>query len=91
MDYLAIKGIFAWRNNSGGVPVDGGKRFVRFGYPGSPDILGILPGGKMLCVETKSAKGKLSEAQEAFRGYVERAGGVYVVVRSLEDLRGAGL
>jgi hypothetical protein len=90
LDYLAVRGIFAWRNNSGAVPLEGG-RFIRFGYKGSPDILGILPGGKMLCIECKSARGKLSEEQKNFKVRVEKSGGIYIIARGIEDLEEAGL
>ncbi len=43
LQYLAVKGIFAWRQNQGAIPRKGGgyRRFV--GLRGVSDILGILP------------------------------------------------
>jgi hypothetical protein len=90
LEYLAVKGVFAWRNNTGGVRVDG-KRFVRFGIRGSPDILGVMPDGRFLGVEAKSAKGRLTAEQREFGEAVTRRGGVYVVARSVLDLEKAGL
>jgi hypothetical protein len=47
LEPLALRGAFAWRNNSGAVAAasTGKRRFIRFGgTPGASDILGILPG-----------------------------------------------
>jgi hypothetical protein len=90
LEYLAVKGVFAWRNNTGGVQVDG-KRFVRFGIKGSPDILGVMPDGRFLGVETKSAKGRQTAEQREFGEAVRERGGVYIVAKSVLDLQEAGL
>jgi hypothetical protein len=90
LEYLAVKGIFAWRNNTGAAQVDG-KRFVRFGIKGSPDILGVMPDGRMLCVECKSATGRQTPEQRAFGEAVIARGGVYVVARGIADLQREGL
>lgn len=84
--YLHIKGIFAWRNNTGAAKTDDG-RFVRFGLPGASDIIGVLPGGKFLAVECKrSSGGRVSEQQKAFLEKVKSAGGVAIIAKSVEDL-----
>ncbi len=49
---LKHHGIRAWRNNTGAATNPAG-RLVRFGLPGGPDVLGVLPGGRALAVETK--------------------------------------
>jgi hypothetical protein len=87
LEYLTLTGIFAWRNNTGAVKVDG-KRFVRFGLKGSPDILGVMPDGRILCVECKSVRGRLTPEQRAFGEAVKRRGGIYIVARGIDDLRG---
>ena len=95
--YLSIKGAFVWRNNSRTVmvPGKGGKpRPMFFGYPGSPDILGVLPGGRMIGVECKRPLGPRggtrgsdqSDDQKAFQSEMQRRGGLYVLARSLDDL-----
>lgn len=45
LDYLQVRGIFAFRANTGAARYEGknGPRFVRYGFPGVADILGILP------------------------------------------------
>jgi len=85
LEYLRIYGAFVWRNNSGALR-DKRERPVFFGKPGSSDILGLLPGGRFICVECKSKKGKLSEKQKDFLAEVERLGGLAVVARSVDDV-----
>ncbi len=45
LEYLKMRGVFCWRQNTGGMAGEhkGKKWFVRFGYPGVADIIGILP------------------------------------------------
>ena len=73
-----------WRNNTGAVRLD--KRFIRFGAVGSSDILGILNDGRLLAIEVKSAKGKLTKYQKDFIDGVNSAGGVAFVARSIDDV-----
>ena len=56
----------AWceRMNSGAVRM--GSRFVRFGWPGCPDVLGQMKDGRLLGVEVKGPTGKLRPAQVEF-------------------------
>lgn len=90
LQYLAIRGIVAWRTNSGMamLPGKGGKlQPVRFGgVKGSPDIHGYLPGGRALYVECKSSVGKLSPDQKAFLERASAAGCLCIVAHSLDDL-----
>ena len=64
----------AWceRMNSGAVRI--GRRFVRFGWPGCPDVLGQLKDGRLLGVEVKAPTGKLRPAQHAFLACIRGAG-----------------
>lgn len=92
LHWLALRGIKAWRNNSGVAMMKGrGGRMqpVRFGARGQADILGILPGGRFLAVECKSSTGKTTEDQEAFLREVNRLGGLAIVARSIDDLEAA--
>ena len=57
--------IFHWRNNTGTTKI--GRRFIRFGYPGSSDWLGVCPDGRFLAVECKAPKtGRVTEKQQDF-------------------------
>ena len=98
LDYLDKIGVFAWRNNSGAVAAsytrkgDGvtKSRFIRYGYPGSGDIIGILSDGTFLSVECKKPGGKTSKdralKQEAFATRIRASGGTAIMVTSLADL-----
>ena len=76
----------AWceRMNSGAVRM--GARFVRFGWPGCPDVLGQLKDGRLLGVEVKGPTGKLRPAQAVFLDRVRAAGGVAFMARDLRDV-----
>jgi len=76
-----------WRANAGVARI--GRRTVRFGLPGQADLTGILPEGKRLEIEVKSARGRQSRAQRDYQRMIERFGGVYVLARSVEDVRDA--
>lgn len=102
LQYLAVKGIFAWRQNQGAIPLkDGGyRRFV--GLRGVADILGVLPQhvlvvgegemrfGNLLAVEVKRPGQKPRPEQAAFLARVNGLGGVGLCVHSVRELE-AGL
>lgn len=86
LDYLALKGIFHWRNNTGAFRAESGS-FIRYGAKGSPDIFAVKrPSGRLVGIEVKDAKGRLTEDQAAFGVALARAGGTYIVARSLDDV-----
>jgi hypothetical protein len=89
LSYLRVRGVFCYRNNTGAARA--GNRFVSFGFPGSPDIIGILGDGRFLGVECKSATGRQSEAQKEFERKATERGAVYIVARSVDDLIATGL
>lgn len=82
---LHAQGIFAWRNNTGAVSI--GNRFVRYGYTGSADIIGLMPCGQFLAVECKAPGGKQSSAQKIFQEKIETNGGRYLLVDSASKLQ----
>jgi hypothetical protein len=53
---------------------------------GSADILGCLPGGKFLAVETKAPAGRLSPEQLEFLEKIRGIGGVAIVAHSAWEL-----
>ena len=66
--------IMIWRNNTGVTKMDN-KRFVRFGTPGSADIIGIIKhfrcqqcnasqNGIFLAIELKGSEGELQPSQQ---------------------------
>ena len=76
----------AWveRMNSGAVRIGG--RFLRFGWPGCPDVLGQLNDGRLLGVEVKGPAGKLRPEQAVFLDRIRAAGGVAFMARDLRDV-----
>ncbi len=85
LEWLAINRIFAWRNNTGAIKVDG--RFIKYGKIGSADILGVLPDGRHLEVECKTETGTQKPEQKIHQRMVEKNNGVYLLVRSLEEMK----
>lgn len=73
-----------WRNNTGAMKTEGGH-FFRFGEVGSPDVLGILQGGRFVALEVKTAKGKTSESQGAWLSRALSLGAIAGVVRSIDE------
>ena len=57
-------------------------------HPGFADLM-VLWDGRVLFLELKSIKGKLSPAQEAFRDAVLAQGHAWALVRALDDALGA--
>jgi hypothetical protein len=86
-----LPGVMIWRNNSGvGRGLNNPGHVIRYGCPGAPDILGVAD-GQAVGIEVKGPRGRLSKRQKNFRQAFEKAGGRYVVARSVEDaLEGVG-
>ena len=76
----------AWaeRQNTGAAKVGG--RFIRFGWPGCPDVLGQLKDGRLLGVEVKAPKGRLRPEQGLFLERIRAAAGVAFVARDCRDV-----
>jgi hypothetical protein len=85
---LALEpGVVVWRNNTGQARLHGSH--VKFGLGiGSADIIGLVrPTGRFIALECKTEKGRASFAQFAWRNVVEENGGIYGLVRSVEEAR----
>ena len=73
-DLLRTLGIFHW------------KQYQTLGSPlGIADILGIYQ-GKMLAIECKAPRGKLSPHQERFLEIIREQGGIGILAYSVEDV-----
>lgn len=80
-----------WRNNVGVLP-DSHGGFVRFGLaPGSADLVGIFTDargiGRFVSAEIKTPQGRQSDEQQQWERLVTSKGGIYAVLRSVEDAR----
>lgn len=80
IQYLTLKKILHWRQNSGTF-----KTVYRMGIVGAPDIFAVKE-SKIYGIEVKNEKGKLSDGQILFRQQFEKAGGIYLVARSIDDV-----
>src|SRR3990167_3953746 len=88
LEWLSWQQIFAWRNNSGRLLITDkkyGKRMINVGIKGSPDIIAILKGGIFLGIECKSPKMQLTDDQLLFASRLRKAGGIYILARSIDD------
>lgn len=79
-DYLEARNIFHWVNQAGRIP---GRTLSKTGVS---DLLGCFE-GKLLAIEVKSEKGKLSDEQNQFLLDVKFHGGIGFMARSVEDVR----
>jgi len=84
LQYLELKKIFHYRQNSGGFKTDNGH-FYRMGITGAPDIIAVYK-GVYIGIEVKDIKGKQSEGQKDFQERLENAGGIYILAKSLDDV-----
>lgn len=83
------------KNNTGAVRIErpGAKSsFMRFGKKGSPDFLVWKPdwnAGELVSyfIEVKTDVGVLSDDQREFQRKIEKLGGCYYVVRSLDEVK----
>ena len=92
LQYLRLRKVFAWRNNTMGIPLHGKNsgRFRPSSSPGAPDIFAVKD-GRLYGIEVKSPTGRLPEAQRAFGEALKGAGAVFCVARSIEDIQAVGL
>ena len=90
LDWLAYNNIFVWLNNTAGNYSK--KTGSYYKNPrllkGVPDILGILPNskGRMLAIECKVGKNKLTLYQKEFKVLFEDEGGYYILAYNLDDV-----
>lgn len=83
---------FQWVHIPGGghmSPAMGARRKRLGARAGTPDLCIVFQGGRLLWLEVKTAKGKLSPSQREFRGECYRLEIPYAVVRSVEDVEKA--
>ncbi len=80
----------AWRVNSGAGHLvyrnGGASQFIRFGFPGAPDLHGVMNDGRALFVECKRAGGRLTDDQDKFLNDMRRVGAVAFMATSVEDV-----
>lgn len=87
LEALRRKGwpIVGTRSNAGKVATIQGY-YVALCDEGWPDITTCI-NGKFVGIETKALKGRQRNSQKRMQEKIEAAGGVYLIVRTLKDLR----
>ena len=94
LQYLALlerTGRLAWyaRMNAGAGRLQRGNeasQWMRFGFPGQPDIMAQTTDGRFVALEVKRPTGRVRPEQDEFLAKVERHGGIAAVVRSVDDV-----
>ena len=76
-----------WPRNTGAALSFDKKRILRYGLKGAADIEGILRGGQHFEAEVKTGSAVQSPFQKAFEKMILQMGGVYLLVRSIDDVR----
>ena len=79
--------VLTWRNNIGRAQTRTGA-YITYGVgnPGGADLIGLYR-GRFVAIEIKTPIGRQSREQKMFQALVEAHGGIYVVLRSVEDAR----
>lgn len=91
LEYLAVRRHFFFRLNN--MPIFSGGEFRSLGKytpKGLPDAV-VVRLGIFVGLEFKASDGSLSPEQKLLGEKLEKAGGEYYVIRSIEDLQSIGL
>jgi len=84
LEWLKAHGCYVWRNNTGR------RGAVSYGHKGSADIIGVSRRGRLIAIECKTDKGKISPEQEEFGKEINDRFGFYLVVRDIKELERFG-
>ena len=89
LQYLAFKGIYAYRINAGMIQTGEGrrKRMVRMAPAGFSDILAVLPKTGQACfIEVKAGKNQPTDRQKSFLEDMRKQWAKAFVAWSVEDV-----
>jgi hypothetical protein len=90
---LRLRRVWAWRANSGTIVLKANakaqRRVVRGAAAGTPDILGVLPGGRLFGLEVKVPGGRVRPSQTAWHVQAAQHGVAVAVVHSISEALGA--
>ena len=87
----AVLDLIAWNYKGRILAIDNDRgltlrnRYLREGTVGSPDIVGVLKGGRWFSLELKTPKGRLSDHQERYADALWNIGAFHAVVRTFEE------
>lgn len=85
LDWLRWHHVFCWKQNTVGIRKPNGS-YIPASTTGIPDILCIIK-GQFVGIEVKSEKGIQTDNQKHFQNEVERAGGIYILAKSIDDVQ----
>jgi hypothetical protein len=84
--YLFKQGVFAWRQETGGIYDKSRNIYRTAAKTGVSDILACLPSnGTLLAIEVKTGTDRLRDEQIGFLENVRRMGGLAIVAKDFED------
>ena len=90
LQYLNCVGWFAWKNPTTGYYDSKIKGFRKqsssYSINGVSDIIAVRD-GEVLFIEVKTKKGVQSKYQKIFEQKIKESGGIYWVVRSVQDVK----
>lgn len=86
LKWIHDQGILMMATNTKCYPVNG-KWLKLCGQPGWADLTGMLPSGRFLAIEVKSKVGKVSPLQQEWINRVNRAGGLALWARHVDDIK----
>ena len=86
LSYLSVCGIFAWNSRTTGVWNAKTGHFIPSQCRGCPDILGVMPGGRIIAIEVKIKGNKPTFLQLGFIEMINSKGGLAFVAYSLDDV-----
>jgi hypothetical protein len=85
IDYLRYSGWFVIKNNTVGIYKKETGKYIPSQAVGLADLT-ILKDGRVIMIEIKNEKGKQTDGQLEFERNWTEHGGLYFVVRSLDDV-----
>ena len=86
LDLLRIKGYFRMKISTVGIYVKARDTYIKNPNVGCADILAFKKGCPNLAAEIKTKYGVQSDEQKRWQTDWERSGGIYAVVRSVDEL-----
>lgn len=86
INFIYRQGGYAWRASSTGVYDEATQSYRTAAKKGVADVLAVLPpSGKLLAVEIKIGKDRLSQEQDGFLKNVSHVGGIAIIVKTFDQ------
>ena len=74
-----------WKNATGVAKSMDGQRIIKYGLPGSPDIIGFTNKGVFIGIECKTGNATKSKRQIAFHEIAKKFGAICFVAKSVDE------